>query len=692
MSLTSSVSAVTVRTSPVSSPSHTSAGSPAVPVRTRALPPAQPGGSSSGAFTQIPAHVQPPQSLKSLHFSSAKRSPAVSSGTVGTTRPTPTGILPDSSSWKASSKLQALIERGTGGPEPEASHSQRKKLSKEIPGPSYPEKNISCLPVHITKSVVGAIESYHSIRTLSQSSSGQTTPTTPNNSWSGIQSYATGLSTEQSSVFSWRDDEFDRVNTQRVCQLFWDIDEMLYEGKVDARTRGLRAECGEWNQNSPHLRILGNQIAEPKDEGFRLFQRRASIPESALLHPCQDTMAENKESLKVRESGVSCLITVCMLLAFLEDVREPSPYAFLEEETYEAEGQIEEFFAYDLKEVEEDGWEFRKALKINSGVPPVSPHACIKDGVIGELFDEVWKDVVHFVMELIQKHWESDLTVIQKEEDKLRNVNMGKRSSLTFKISVFRTPVKAFSVSPSRGSETRSMHTCSTQAPRIPSALKRNLNGVMTIQAKPLQHRHPGLGEKTQCEHRDPAGTGQAAETGHAVPSPSRAPCVGSRGPAAQRRLPRPPPDSVGFRRSAVLKGTKLCALPEGLSLSPECARRNRKFPPIHSEVPEQSPSVPASRHLQRRGRDLSSRVSSAVQGDSGPRAPRGQALPLEPLSRPRTSYTFRSDASFKRLFTPVDFVCQTRIGRGPFAGNSYKPRAFSRKPATGRKKFQMGS
>uniref|UniRef100_W5N8U5 Family with sequence similarity 149 member A n=1 Tax=Lepisosteus oculatus TaxID=7918 RepID=W5N8U5_LEPOC len=459
---------------------------------------------------------------------------------------------------------------------------------------------------------------------------------------------------------------------------------MLYEGKVDARTRGLRAECGEWNQNSPHLRILGNQIAEPKDEGFRLFQRRASIPESALLHPCQDTMAENKDMSVVGRKLVPVTSPLHGTLGCRRSPSEPSPYAFLEEETYEAEGQIEEFFAYDLKEVEEDGWEFRKALKINSGVPPVSPHACIKDGVIGELFDEVWKDVVHFVMELIQKHWESDLTVIQKEEDK--------HCDRDFSESVFRTPVKAFSVSPSRGSETRSMHTCSTQAPRIPSALKRNLNGVMTIQAKPLQHRHPGLGEKTQCEHRDPAGTGQAAETGHAVPSPSRAPCVGSRGPAAQRRLPRPPPDSVGFRRSAVLKGTKLCALPEGLSLSPECARRNRKFPPIHSEVPEQSPSVPASRHLQRRGRDLSSRVSSAVQGDSGPRAPRGQALPLEPLSRPRTSYTFRSDASFKRLFTPVDFVCQTRIGRGPFAGNSYKPRAFSRKPATGRKKFQMGS
>lgn len=38
------------------------------------------------------------------------------------------------------------------------------------------------------------------------SSSGCTTPTELNNSWSGINSYATSLSTERSSVYSWRDD------------------------------------------------------------------------------------------------------------------------------------------------------------------------------------------------------------------------------------------------------------------------------------------------------------------------------------------------------------------------------------------------------------------------------------------------------------------------------------------------------
>lgn len=45
-----------------------------------------------------------------------------------------------------------------------------------------------------------------SISVSSLSSSGQTTPTDLNQSWSGIQSCTSGPSTERSSVYSWRDD------------------------------------------------------------------------------------------------------------------------------------------------------------------------------------------------------------------------------------------------------------------------------------------------------------------------------------------------------------------------------------------------------------------------------------------------------------------------------------------------------
>lgn len=44
------------------------------------------------------------------------------------------------------------------------------------------------------------------------------------------------------------------------------------------------------------------------------------------------------------------------------------------------------------------------------GLPPISPHDCIKDAVAAEVFDYVWTNVVEILEELIRKNWEATLT------------------------------------------------------------------------------------------------------------------------------------------------------------------------------------------------------------------------------------------------------------------------------------------
>ncbi|ELK36923.1 Protein FAM149A [Myotis davidii] len=44
------------------------------------------------------------------------------------------------------------------------------------------------------------------------------------------------------------------------------------------------------------------------------------------------------------------------------------------------------------------------------GLPPISPHDCIKDAVAAEVFDHIWTNVTEILEELIKKNWEVMLT------------------------------------------------------------------------------------------------------------------------------------------------------------------------------------------------------------------------------------------------------------------------------------------
>ncbi|XP_070804562.1 protein FAM149A isoform X1 [Pituophis catenifer annectens] len=604
--------------------------------------------------------------------------------------------------------LPDIGEEGAPDADPqEETAAPRKGLSKGLVDHHFQAKNEYCLPAPFTKSVQEAIDNYSLASVSSLSQSGQTTPTDLNNSWSGIQSYTTSPSTERSSVYSWGDDEFDKANTQRVHQLFWDVDEMLFEGKVSSQTEILKTECKDWTNRSLHLRILGKQLLFPKDEGFQHYQSRSS---SSVYSKSVPSLSEINTSMRELCISGSKLVPAAFPVhktfsSKLTEISLPdSPgYSFLEEEIYDAEGKMEEYFAFDKKEIDDEGLEQRNAQlaqkQIKHGIPPVSPNSCIKDAVTAEVFDQIWKNVIKILEELIRKYWESSITENFKHTEKSK-VTGHKLSH----IPPSRAMVDTSSVPPSRGSEVRSfgLHFGQSQAHRFSSSSHGNLNGVMTIQAKPLQQRHSSFIEKHEQEDK-PQGVGSSINsaknrggrmTDSNVSSLPRVLPGSSKKTVGHRRLPSIAQDQLRLKTpnvysDEVLRGTKLCTALDRLP-SPFTPAVRNKLPPINSDIIDQYLSVPGLRLSFHRGKHLHSRISSAVPHGLERRPHRERTVLIDQFSRPNTTHTFRSDTPQKRSLTSMDLANQLWTGQGVVTGSQFHARSFQKNPSLSRRRFQV--
>ncbi|XP_068134768.1 protein FAM149A isoform X2 [Hyperolius riggenbachi] len=623
-------------------------------------------------------------------------------------------LLPDTSlsGWNTKSMLFTLPDIGEESADYEDTlHSQGKGLYRGSTEHRQLEKG-DPLPIHFVRPVQEAIHNYTCESVSSLSSSGQTTPTELNNSWSGIQSYTTGLSTERSSVYSWTDDEFDKANTQRVHQLFWDVDEMLFEGNVTSQNKTLQAECKDWTKRSLHLRILGEQLILPKDEGFQHFQSRTPSSSTLGSRTASQTTADGIGALQHLCVSGSRLVPTASPLQRTDESSpsssslsfESSVYSFLEEEIYDVDGTVEEYLAYDNREFDEESLDQKKAhiyqKRSRRGIPPISPNDCIKDTVAAEAFDDIWGNVVESLQELTIKTWELSTEDIKQSENTQSTV------SRYLQLSVPRITSATTGVPPSRGSDARSMSFGTyVFTPQTNRNLTGDLNGVMTIQAKPLQHRHSGLTEKTH-EQEDkslnilPRGVNSARNrpgrlSDNSVLSSSRLLYTPSRRTPSHRRLPAltlepVPSKSTNVYSDEVLRGTKLSTGLERIS-SPSIQTSRNKLPPIGSEAVEQHLSVPGSRHSARRGKHLQSRVSSAVPDPTGRRPLRERTVMVEQFSRPNTTHTFRSETSHRRSFTPLDFANHTWTGQAFLTSSQYQPKSFQRNPSS-RRKLQVAS
>ncbi|XP_044767709.1 protein FAM149A isoform X2 [Neomonachus schauinslandi] len=556
------------------------------------------------------------------------------------------------------------------------------------------------LPTHFTSNVQKAIDKH---------TCGSTTPAGTHNSWSrsGTQSSTTGLSTERSSIYSWRDDEFDKANAEKVQQLFWEVEEMLFEGKVSPHTQNLVAECSEWAKRSLHLRVLGRQLIVPTDEGFQHFQ--GSEPSTVVHKPFLDACGHNRNSRELCVSGSQILPEMCSAPA-LPGPEGPKVAGLMagspqEEEVYDVDGKIEEYFAFDRKEDDDECLEQKSAHRHRMwqkhGLPPLSPHDCIKDAVAAEVFDHIWTSVVEILEELIRKNWKVTLTEGKKQKEKLKVAE--NKSPL---ILISRINTDAPSVPPSRSSEARSIslapHLNPPQIHRFSNNFYSDLSGVMTIQAKPLQQRPTCFSDRIQNEQEDRslgAGPSTLSLARHRLgrtSSDARILHTSERKTPAYTRLPSLTSDSQRMKtpnvyNDEVLRGTKLQTGMECVSSPPVQASRNR-LPPIGSETGEQNMAVPGSRPVSYRGRHPQNRVLSAIP-DSSERSPlRERSLTIEHFSRPSTTHAFRLDTPRKGSLTLMEFASHTWTSQSFFTGSQYPPKSFQRTTLTTRKRFQVAS
>ncbi|XP_072191983.1 protein FAM149A isoform X1 [Excalfactoria chinensis] len=640
-------------------------------------------------------------------------------------RPLP-AVTEEAGSWAGGKALpitlpdigEEAVAEGDAEETERSSLSPRKGLSRGSTKLYHSGKSGESLPAVFKRNVQEAINNYSCETLSSVSSSGHATPTGLNNSWSGIKSCTTGLSTERSSVYSWRDDEFDKANTQRVHQLFWDIDEMLFEGKVTSQTQSLQAECTDWVERSLHLRVLGKQLLPPKDEGFQHFESRS---DSSVDTKCLPGLRERTSNIKeLCISGSKLIPKVSPVQkspssgSIMTHGSESSSYSFLEEEIYDADGKIEEYLAFDIKELDDECLEQKKIhlaeKRSKHGIPPVSPMACIRDAVASEIFDDIWSNVIGILEELIKKHLETNVPESTKQAEKLKAVT-GKLPHLP----AVRVTADVGSTLLSRGSEARSVsfgsHLASSQVHHFSSSFCSDLNGVMTIQAKPLQQRHFAAAvQKIQNEQDDKphsistsapnsvhASLGRIAD--NHVLSSSRVLLASARKLPSHRRLPSLTSDQLSSKapnkyNDEILRGTKLGA---GLDrVSSGCARTARnKLPPINSEAVKQYPSVLRLQQSSHRGQYGHSRVSSAVPGSTEQRPLRERTV-TDRFSRPNTTHTFRlchaTDAPQKRPVTPMDFSDHRGTSHRFLTGSQQYYRSFHRNPLTSRRRFQITS